>query len=54
MEWVDLGQLLQLKSLTVGHGGSSAGLYRADPTSSIPSHCAVIIMCRNVPVRQLS
>ena len=26
----------------VGHGGSSAGLYLADPTSPIPSHCAVI------------
>ena len=28
----------------VGHGGSSAGLYLADPTSPIPSHCAVIIL----------
>ena len=24
----------------VGHGGSSAGSYLADPTSPIPSHCA--------------
>ena len=35
-------QLLQLKTLLVGHGGSSAGSYLADPTSPIPSHCAVI------------
>ena len=27
----------------VGHGGSSAGSYLADPTSSIPSHCASIV-----------
>ena len=27
----------------VGHGGSSAGSYLADPTSPIPSHCASII-----------
>ena len=27
----------------VGHGGSSAGLYLADPTSPIPSHCASIV-----------
>ena len=26
----------------VGHGGSSAGSYVADPTSPIPSHCASI------------
>ena len=26
----------------VGHGGSSAGSYLADPTSPIPSHCAPI------------
>ena len=25
------------------HGGSSAGLYLADPTSPIPSHCASIV-----------
>ena len=25
----------------LGHGGSSAGSYLADPTSPIPSHCAV-------------
>ena len=28
----------------VGHGGSSAGSYLADPTSPSPSHCAVIIL----------
>ena len=28
----------------VGHGGSSAGSYLADPTSPIPSHCASIVV----------
>ena len=28
----------------VGHGGSSAGSYLADPSSPIPSHSAVIIL----------
>ena len=27
----------------VGHGGSSAGWYPADPTPPIPSHCASIV-----------
>ena len=27
----------------VGHGGSRAGSYLADPTSPIPSHCASIV-----------
>ena len=27
----------------VGHGGSSAGSYLADPTSPTPSHCASIV-----------
>ena len=36
MEWVDLGQLLLLRTLKVGHGGSSASLYLADPTSPSP------------------
>ena len=27
----------------VGHGGSSAGSYLADPTSPIPAHCASIV-----------
>ena len=38
----------------LGHGGSSAGLYLADPTSAIPSHCAVITLFKSVPVHQLS
>ena len=33
----------------VGHGGSSAGSYLADPTSPIPSHCAEIILFKNCP-----
>ena len=33
MEWVNLQQLLLLKTLMVGHGGSSAHSYLADPTS---------------------
>ena len=28
----------------VGHGGSSAGSYLADPTSPIPSHYASIVV----------
>ena len=32
-----------LKTLMVGHGGSSAGSYLVDPTSPIPSHCASIV-----------
>ena len=28
----------------VGHGGSSAGSYLADPTSPIPSHCVSIVV----------
>ena len=54
MERVDLWQLLWLKTLMVGHGGSSAGSYLADPTSPIPSHCSVIILFKGVPVHQLS
>ena len=42
--------VLYLKTLKVGHGGSSAGLYLADPTSPIPSHCAVIIVFKSAPV----
>ena len=38
----------------LGHGGSSAGSYLADPTFPIPSHCAVIILFQSVPVHQLS
>ena len=38
----------------LGHGGSSAGSYLADPTSPIPSHCTVIILFQSVAVHQLS
>ena len=38
----------------VGHGGSSAGSYLADPTSPIPSHCVVIILFKCVAVHQSS
>ena len=54
MELVDLWQLLQLKTFMVGHGGSSAGSYLADPTSPMPYHCDVIILFKSVPVHQLS
>ena len=36
----------------VGHGGSSAGSYLADPTSPIPSHCASIVVTSTVRVKQ--
>ena len=35
----------------VGHGGSSAGSYLADPTSPIPSHCASIVMTSTFGVK---
>ena len=35
----------------VGHGGSSAGLYLADPTSPIPSHCASIVVTSTLRVK---
>ena len=34
----------------VGHGGSSAGSYLADPTSPIPSHCASIAVTNTLRV----
>ena len=34
----------------VGHGGSSAGSYLADPTSPNPSHCASIVTTSTVRV----
>ena len=34
----------------VGHEGSSAGSYLADPTSPIPSHCASIVVTSTVRV----
>ena len=36
----------------VGHGGSSAGSYLADPTSPIPSHCASIVVTSTLRVNQ--
>ena len=41
------------KALMLGHGGSSAGSYLADPTSPIPSHCAVITLFQSVSVHQV-
>ena len=35
----------------VGHEGSSAGLYLADPTSPIPSHCASIVATSTVRIK---
>ena len=35
----------------VGHGGSSACSYLADPTSPIPSHCASIVVTSTVRVK---
>ena len=34
----------------IGHGGSSAGLYLANTTSPIPSHCASIVATSTVRV----
>ena len=38
----------------VGHGGSSAGSYIADPTSPIPSHCASIVTTSTARVKRIS
>ena len=38
----------------VGHGGSSAGSYLADPTSPIPSHCASVVVTSTLRVKTLS
>ena len=35
----------------VGHGGSSAGSYLADPTTPIPSHCASIVTTSTLRVK---
>ena len=35
----------------VGHGGSSASSYLADPTSPIPSHCDTIVVTSTVRVK---
>ena len=37
----------------VGHGGSSAGSYLADPTSPIPSHCTSIVVTSTVRVNSI-
>ena len=37
----------------VGHGGSSAGSYLADPTSPIPSHCASLVATSTLRVTPL-
>ena len=38
----------------VGHGGSSASSYLADPTSPIPSHCASIVVTSTLRVKYYS
>ena len=38
----------------VGHGGSSAGSYLADPTSPIPSHCASIVATNTLRVNWMA
>ena len=48
-----LDSYCSFKTLMLGHGGSSAGSYLADPTSPIPSHWAVIILFQSVTVHQL-
>ena len=37
----------------VGHGGSSAGSYLADPTSPILSHCASIVATSTLRVKMV-
>ena len=37
----------------VGHGGSNASSYLADPTSPIPSYCASIVVTSTVRVKGL-
>ena len=37
----------------VGHGGSSARSYLADPTSPIPSHCASIVVTSTLRVNKI-
>ena len=43
-----------IKPLWSGMGGSSSGSYLADPTSSIPSHCASIVMTSTVRANTLT
>ena len=35
----------------VGHGGSGSGSYLADPTPTIPSHCASIVVTSTLRVK---
>ena len=49
LEFPSKMSLLKLKTLMVRHGGSSAGSYLANPTSPLPSHCAVIILIKSCP-----
>ena len=37
----------------VGHGGSSAGSYLANPTSPIPSHCASIVTTSTLSIKTM-
>ena len=48
-----LDSYCSLKPLCSGMG-EVVGSYLADPTSPIPSHCAVIILFQSVAVHQLS
>ena len=55
MEWVDLltGTIAK-NPYGQAWGESSASSYLADPTSPIPSYCAVIILFESVPLHQMS
>ena len=55
MEWVDLRQLLYLKPLWLGMEEVHVVPVRTLPTlhPPIPSHCAVIILFKSIPVHQL-
>ena len=50
-EWI-FDSYYSLKTIMVGHGGSSAVSYLAD--NPIPTHCAVVILFKSVQVHQLS
>ena len=52
-EFLKIYWLLELKTLMVGHGGSSAGSYLTDPTFPIPSHCASIVATSTLRVKDL-
>ena len=36
----------------VGHGGSRSSSYLTDPTSPIPSHCALIVVTSTLRVKE--